>query len=133
MESRNFWAEVLMNKIIFCAMVAATTLALPPAFAMRRDWDYRIKLSKNTGGLAIEVHTFVGPAVTVGLENRSAETVRCSASFVNYPHTPTLDETRTVTIRAGKSATLAYPIGNFGSEFSTAFVDVKCAVKKPRK
>jgi hypothetical protein len=120
---------MFMNKIIFCTMVAATTLALPPAFALRRDWDYRVKLTKNTGGLDIKVHAFGGPAATVGLENHSGKTARCTASFVSYPHTPTQDETRSATIAAGKNATLAYPAEKLGGYFSTAFVDVKCTEK----
>lgn len=100
------------------------------ALAMQPTPDYRIKLTKDIGGLDIVIHTFVGSAVTVGLENRSGKTVLCSASFVSYPHTPTRDETRSATVAPGRHAALGYPADKLGGEFSTAFVDVKCTGKQ---
>ena len=91
--------------------------------------DYRVKLTKNTGGLNIGVHASSGPAVAVGLDNRSDKVALCSASFVSYPHNATMDETRSTTVAPGKRATLAYPAAKLGGNFSTAFVDVKCHQK----
>jgi hypothetical protein len=115
----------IVRSVLLLVLMATNTVVM----AKLSVWDYRIKLVKDTGGLNIVVRTFNGPAVTVGLENKSGKTARCSASFVSYPHTPTPEEIRSVSIAAGKKATLAYPAINLGGEFSTAFVNVKCEVK----
>lgn len=108
----------------------ALALSSTAAMAMDGDWSYRIKLTKNTGGLDIAFTTFVGPAVVVGVQNRSSKAVFCIASFVSYPHTPTPDEQRGAPVPPGKGVTLAYPARKLGI-FSTAFVDVKCSEKFP--
>lgn len=114
-----------MNRIIRYAAAATFAISMP-ALATMPPWDYRIKLTKHTGDLDISAHAFVGPAVTVGLENRSAKTVRCTASFVAYPHAPSRDEMLSAKIGAGKRATLAYPLEKLGANISTAFVDLNC-------
>lgn len=118
-----------MNKMIPCAVVL---LALgSAALATKPPWEYRIKLTKNTGDLDIAVQTFTGPAVTVGLENRSGKTAHCRASFVGYPHKPSPDEFARATVAAGKRATLAYPLEKLGGSISTAFVDLTCSETRP--
>jgi len=121
-----------MNNIVRHAFSIALFSVSAAALAWNspRDDYYRIKLTKNLGGLDIKVQTFSGPAVAVGLENRSGKTATCSASFVSYPHIPTMDETRKVILAAGKRATLAYPARKLGGNFSTAFVNVNCAENK---
>ena len=119
-----------MNRIVgyaigFLAVVSASALATMP------PWEYRIKLTKNMDGLNIVAHTFVGPAVTVGLENHAGKTAYCTASFVSYPHAPSRDEMISVKVLAGKRATLAYPLGKLGGNISTAFVDLKCSATRP--
>ena len=119
-----------MNTMLSKAAVALLALTCFSALAeLRPPLDYRVKLTKNTGGLDIVVNASNGPAVVVGLENRSGQTAKCTASFVSYPHRPTLDETRSVTVAPGKNATLGYPAARLGGNFSTAFVDVKCRPK----
>lgn len=117
----------LCRYALFVVLAAA---AHAGAQALEPIRDYRIKLTKNLGGLDIAVATFSGPAVTVGLKNRSGTTALCSASFVSYPHTVTMDETRRAVLAPGEQATLAYPAKNLGGNFSTAFVDVKCSEHK---
>lgn len=119
-----------MPRLNQLAALAALATALISAQAMNPDATYRIVLTKDTSGLDIAIRTFDGPAVAVGLENRSGKPAQCTASFVNYPHKPSLDETRRVTIEAGKSGALVYPALKFGV-FSTAYVNVKCVEKKP--
>jgi len=86
--------------------------------------NYRIELSKDTGGLDIAVRTFAGGAITLGLENRSDKAVHCSAGFNDIPQNPGLGETRHATIKPGGQARLGYPARAFG-EFSTAYVNLK--------
>ncbi len=102
-------------------------VASSSAMATMPPWDYRIKLSKNTGDLNIVANTFVGPSVTVGLENHSDKTAYCSASFVSYPHAANKDEMLGAKIQPGKRATLAYPLEKLGGNISTAFVDLTCS------
>lgn len=120
-----------MKTMLSKAAVTLLALTCLSALAELRPLplDYRVKLTQNTGGLDIVVNASNGPAVVVGLENRSGQTAKCTASFVNYPHRPTLDETRSVTVAPGKNATLGYPAAKLGGNFSTAFVDVKCRPK----
>ena len=123
-----------MYKFVCCVLAIVLAMTCTVVMARREReiiWDYRIKLTKNTGDLNIVVRTFVGPAVTVGLENQSGKAALCSASFVSYPHTPSVDETRSASIAAGKHATLVYPAAALGGNFSTAFVNVKCLEEKP--
>lgn len=111
------------------AVAVLALISLSALAELRPPFDYRVKLTKNTGGLDIVVNASYGPSVVVGLENRSGKTALCTASFVSYPHRPTLDETRSATVAPGKNATLAYPVAKFGGNFSTAFVDVNCRAK----
>lgn len=115
-----------MKAATLTLLALMATLATPTFARLLPPQDYNIKLTKNTNGLDIVVHAARGPAVTVGLENRSRQTATCSASFVNYPHRPSGDEIRSAAVAPGKRATLAYPVLNFGSDFSTVFVDVNC-------
>ena len=118
-----------MNRIAhFVALLAVVSTS---AMAAMPPWEYRIKLTKHTDGLNIVANTFVGPAVTVGLENHSDKTVFCTASFVSYPHTPSKDETVSAKVPAGKRATLAYPLQKLGTKISTAFVDLRCSATPP--
>ena len=118
-----------MKAITLQALACMATLASPAFARLLPPQDYNIKLTKNTNGLDIVVHAMRGPAVTVGVENRSGKAATCSASFVNYPHRPASNEIRSASVAPGKRATLAYPILNFGSDFSTVFVDVNCTAK----
>ena len=119
-----------MTKTIRYVIVAVVAAVFASVLGATPSWDYRIKLTKETGGLNITVRSFVGPAVVVGLENHSAKTAHCTASFVSYPHAPSKDETVSATVPAGKRGTLTYPLQKLGDHISTAFVSVKCAEKK---
>ena len=118
-----------MNRIARSAFLLA--VASSSAMAAMPPWEYRIKLTKNTGDLNIVANTFVGPAVTVGLENHSDKTAFCSASFVSYPHAPSRDEIVSAKVAAGKKATLTYPLEKLGENISTAFVDLTCSATPP--
>lgn len=118
-----------MNRLSYFTLLAAVVSST--AFATKPPWEYRIILTSNMGGLDITAHTFVGPAVTVGLENHSDRTASCTASFVSYPHTPSRDELVTASIPAGKRAVLAYPLEKLGANISTVFVDLTCSKLKP--
>lgn len=118
-----------MKTSLLLALPIIATVSWPAAARPPLALDYNIRLTRNTNGLDIAVHAMRGPAVTVGIENRSGRTATCSASFVHYPHRPAASEIRSATVAPGKTATLAYPILNFGGEFSTAFVDVVCKAK----
>lgn len=118
-----------MSRLNHLVAIVALATAFNSVQAMNPTPNYRVELTKDTGGLDIVVRTFAGVAVGVGLENRSSRPARCSASVVSYRHKPSLDETRHATVEAGKYATLAYPARKFG-EFSTAYINVKCVEKK---
>ena len=93
-------------------------------------WNYRIELTQDTGGLDIVVTPFAGVEITVGVENRSDKTARCTAGFADHQHKLTPTEMRHTTIVPGKRATLGYPARKFG-EFQIAYVDVKCVETTP--
>jgi len=117
-----------MQASILVVSICALAPIPPSADAMSTSFSYRIELTRDTGGLDVGIQTSAGPAVVVGLENRSVKTALCAAAFQYYPHAPLFDEIRWATVEPGKRATLGYPVRHFG-RFSTGFVQVKCAEK----